>query len=175
MCQTFSTGLRECAYQQKTWPKVHYDTQTQHCVALLNIVAQKLETMETQLEGFDTAFTSDNNTEAHSGGTTVKPNITSSDSMYTLKVPITNWVDFGIGYGFGITGYLILMFLKWAIMEVCTILHRNCCRIVNQVQAPAPFAFVRGVPARLPEGLPPRANGGRSRSNRNNQVLPAEV
>ena len=139
MCQSFSQGLQQCAYHQDKWPTVWYETQNQHCTALLNIVASQLEALNPP------------ETTTSVTTTTVVPSEHVNDTSYiTSSMPVNDWFDFGLGYGFGLSGYLILLMVRYLCRRLYDCISFRSTGTVPQLPVRAPFAFVRGAPSRLP-------------------------
>ena len=137
MCQGFSQGLQQCAYNQDKWPTVWYETQNQHCTALLNIVATQLESLAPM------------EPELMSPQTTT-PLVSTTSPVTTSGLPIDHWFEFGLGYGFGLFGSLLVMLLRWLCRRLYHYRQSRSQGSTAQLPARAPFAFMRGTPTRLP-------------------------
>ena len=173
LCQSFSNGLRQCAYQQRLWPEVAYETQNQHCTALLNIVAERLNALEIEEKTVDTGDV--NITVSHENSTKSNWDWDLDNGVIAIKTPVTNWTDFGLGYGCGMSGYLVLIAFQWLVAKLYFFITKRFNRMIHRVQNPVPFAFVRGAPTRLPEGIPARATPPPTQSGRDSQTVPASV
>lgn len=136
ICKSFSQGLQQCAYNHEKWPTVWYETQNQHCTALLNIVATRLETMQLV-------------------DVTVSPSTPTTEVVTQMVTNdkaalVTSWYDFGLGYGLGMAGFVLLLFIRWMCKRLYKCLCSRSTGTVTQMPPRPPFAFVRGAPARLP-------------------------
>lgn len=141
LCSSFHKGLQQCVYNQASWPTVWFNSQNQHCTALLNIVTQKLDNLESELlqsQGLKDP-TSSFNSSSHAAVT---------DGVF-ITTAIDDWFDFGVGFGFGILGYLLLSLLKFLCRRSLTFLTEYC----RPVPSRAHFSFVRSTPTRIPSNL----------------------
>ena len=174
LCHSFSTGLQQCAYQQEMWPAVSYETQNQHCTALLNIVAKRLELLEFERE--KTMPINTTNTVNVLGNITEPTwSWNSNNGIVSVKTPATNWFYFGVGYGVGLSGYLVLMMFQWLVVKLYRFMLVKCNRMAHPPQQTAPFAFVRGTPTRLPDGVSIRTSSSPIPTDRDEQTIPAAV
>ena len=153
MCSVFHKGLQRCVSNQASWPTVWYDTQNQHCTALLNIVTQKLDDLEESI--LSSAVTTKPEVNSSSTVATQTVNTTEGDSVSSNPdFIISEWTDFGIGFGFGLIGYLILTGLKHLCHRGLNLIVDRCDRFLTRTTQPCnKFAFVRGAPAKLPNEL----------------------